>query len=187
MNNFLIGGFIILEIAITDWIQAISAVISLVTSITAVIISVKSLKLTEKSILDANRPYVTMYVETIDTIYFSKHLVIKNFGKTSAKIKSLHFISELDDFNKEKQMQSIVGGTIAPNQKIATSLKNNFNEIIKAEIVYLDLNNKKYKEIIIIKTDMSKDLKWSRQNASEDSNESAAIKHSTHAILRAFK
>jgi len=176
-----------LEITITDWIQAISAVIGLITSITAVVISVKSLKLTEKSILNANRPYVTMYVETIDTIYFSKHLVIKNFGKTSAKIKSLDFTSELDEFNKDNQMQSLVKGMIAPNQKFTTSLKNDFNKIINAEITYLDLNGKEYKEIISIKTDMSKDLRWSRENTSSDSSEATAIKHSTHAILRAFK
>src|SRR5699024_12065343 len=105
-----------------------------------------------------------MYVETIDTIYFSKHLVIKNFRKTSAKIKSLDFTSELDEFNKDNQMQSLVKGMIAPNQKFTTSLKNDFNKIINAEITYLDLNGKEYKEIIFIKTDMSKNLKLRRRN-----------------------
>lgn len=174
-------------VSITDWIQSLTAIISLIISVIAIIISVKSLKLTEKSILDANRPYVTMYVETIDTIYFSKDLVIKNFGKTGAKIESLIFDTELDEINKEKNMQSVVGGMIMPNQKFTTAIKNDFNKEIKVHIKYSDLNKKEYMETIVIKTDMMKDLRWSSKANSKDSREATAIKHSTHALLRAFK
>lgn len=181
------GDYIFLGIRITDWIQAVVAVISLITSIIAVVISVKSLRLTQKSILDANRPYVTMYLDAVDTIYFSKDLVIKNFGKTSARIDNIEFDTELDQLNKEKKMQSLIGGTIAPSQKFTTTLKNDFSKMLTVHVQYSDLNGKKYEETIVIKTDMGKDLLWSSKTNSKDSTEATAIKHSAHAIIRAFK
>lgn len=174
-------------IRITDWIQAIVALISLITSIIAIVVSIKSLKLTEKSILDANRPYVTMYIDAVDTIYSSKDLVIKNFGKTSARIDNIEFDTELDQLNKEKKMQSLIGGSIAPNQKFSTTLKNDFSGMITVHVHYSDLTGKKYKETVAIKTDMTKDLLWISRKQSEDSTEATAIKHSAHAIIRAFK
>lgn len=175
---------ILFGISITDWIQAIVAIISLVTSTIAIIISIKSLKLTEKSISDANRPYVMMYIETIDTVYFSKDLVIKNFGKTSAKIEDIQFEGNLD-----KKMKSLIYGTIAPNQKFSTTLDfdNESDKEITVQIRYSDLNGKNYRESIDIKTDLTKDLVWNNRENPKDSNESTAIKTSTHAILRAFK
>lgn len=181
------GNYIFLGIRITDWIQAVVAVISLITSTIAVVISVKSLRLTQKSILDANRPYVTMYIDSVDTIYFSKDLVIKNFGKSSARIDRIEFDTELDQLNKEKKMQSLIGGMIAPNQKFTTTLENDFKKSVTADIEYSDLNGKKYKESIVIKTDIGKDLLWSSKRNSKDSTEATAIKHSAHAIIRAFK
>ena len=40
----------------------------------------------------ASRPYVSVYLEAIDTVYFSKYLVIKNFGNSSAVITSIKFM-----------------------------------------------------------------------------------------------
>lgn len=176
-----------MEVTPSDWIQVIAICISLLVSVISIIQSNKSIKLSEKSIEDSNRPYLSFHIETIDTIYFSKSLTLKNFGNTSAKIIELEFLSDLDEYNQDKQMKSLVNGTIAPGQKFSTSLDPNFNEIIKISLTYKDLSNNIYQEMFEVKTDMSNDLLWSSQKNSGDSLEATAIKKSAHAIIKAFK
>ncbi|WP_434351796.1 hypothetical protein [Trichococcus flocculiformis] len=110
--------------------------------------------MTEKSIVSANRPYVVFYIETLDTVYFEKYIVIKNFGKSAAKILDLTFISKLDEKNDLNRLRSLVGGIIAPNQKFTTSMDTNFNETITGKIKYQDLDGAIYEEEFKIKTDM---------------------------------
>lgn len=176
-----------MEITISDLIQVVAICISLLVAVISIIQSNKSIRLSEKSIEDANRPYLSFYVETIDTIYFSKDLVLKNFGNTSAKILELTFLTPLDETNEERQLNSLINGTVAPQQKFTTNLDSDFNELISIHIKYQDLSNNIYEESFDVKTDMGNDLLWSAQSFSKDSPEATAIKQSTHAIIKAFK
>lgn len=103
-----------MTVTTAEMIQILTAVASLVISVVAIWQARKSIKLTESSIRDANRPYVTIYVETLDTVYFEKLLVVKNYGKTAAKIVELTFHSKLDKINEGKNLQSLVNGWIMP-------------------------------------------------------------------------
>ena len=80
-------------ISLAEFIQILVSCISLAIALSSLYQSKKSIQLTEKSILSANRPYVMFYIETLDTVYFEKYIVIKNFGKSAAKILDLTFIS----------------------------------------------------------------------------------------------
>lgn len=165
---------------ISDWIQVIAILVSLA-------ISVASLIQTRNSILDANRPYISIYIETLDTVYFGKYIVIKNFGKTSALIKSISVESNNNDIPNDFDLSTLQNGIIAPNQKFTNSLDKSFKSTLTFHITYAELNGKTHTESQIVKTDMAAKLIWSAQTKSSDSKEATAIKQSAQAIIKAFK
>ena len=54
-----------------------------------------------------------IYIETLDTVYFERYIVIKSFGKSAARILDLTFTSKLDTKNDIYQLGSLVGGIIS--------------------------------------------------------------------------
>ena len=174
-------------ISLAEFIQILVSCISLAIALSSLYQSKKSIQLTEKSILSANRPYVMFYIETLDTVYFEKYIVIKNFGKSAAKILDLTFISKLYEKNDLNRLGSLVGGIIAPNQKFTTSMDTNFNETITGKIKYQDLDGAIYEEEFKIKTDMSTNLLWQKIKDQGDSAETTAIKQASQNIVKAFK
>ncbi|MDO4604691.1 MAG: hypothetical protein Q4B23_01795 [Helcococcus sp.] len=72
--------------------------IGLLVSVVAIWQSKKAIKLTEQSIKDANRPYVGISMDKVDTVYFEKFIMIKNYGNSSARVISIEF---LDNVKKE--------------------------------------------------------------------------------------
>lgn len=174
-------------ISLSEFIQILVSCISLAIALGSLYQSKKSIQLTENSILSANRPYVMIYIETLDTVYFERYIVIKNFGKSAARILDLSFTSKLDTKNDIYQLGSLVGGIIAPNQKFTTSMDPNFNETITGKIKYQDLNGIIYEEELNIKTDMASQLRWSNIRNSKDTDEVTAIKQASQNIVKAFK
>ncbi|ASE66485.1 TPA: hypothetical protein J8J51_001431 [Enterococcus faecalis] len=172
---------------ISDWIQLIAICISLIVAVISILQTNKSIRITEKSIKDANRPYLSIYCETIDTIYFSKHLVLKNFGNTSAKILNITSEGIPNSLKREIDFSSLIQGYIAPQQKFTTSIDDDFIETIYFEITYQDLDSTVYTELFSVKTDMSNTLIWSAKTLPKDSCEATAIKLATHAIIKSFK
>ncbi|EGP5619480.1 hypothetical protein DUC53_001679 [Enterococcus faecium] len=167
--------------SISDWIQVIAILVSLA-------VSVISIVQTRKSTLEANKPYVSIYVDIIDTSFFGKYLVVKNFGKTSAKILSLEFQGlDKDPINKKRQLQSLVGGTIAPNQKFSTTVENDFTEIVTAKIIYEDYKGKITKESFTLNFSQTSDMMWKRDETRKRSDEAKAINNAAHAIVKTLK
>lgn len=185
MENILmvLGSYI----SLAEIIQILVSIISLNIALGSMYQSKKSIQLTESSILNVNRPYVMIYIETLDTVYFEKYIVIKNFGKSAAKIIDLNFTSKLDSNNDTYQMKSLVGGIIAPNQKYTTTMDSSFNEEVTGRIRYQSMENFIYEEDFSIKTDMSSQLLWSNRNNNKDGDEAAAIKQASQNIIKAFK
>lgn len=130
-------------------IELISIFATLIISIISIVIAVKSLKLTRKSIEDANRPYVVSSIETSVSFYIEKYLLIKNYGNTAAKIKSINFSETIDNQNLNRFIHSIEGAYIAPNQSYEFSLRNlgnNISLVGNMEIEYED-DLKKYNNV----------------------------------------
>ncbi|MBC2066997.1 hypothetical protein [Listeria booriae] len=174
--------------SISDIIQLLAIIISLAVSIVAIRQTRKSLRITEQSIQDANRPYLAMYVESVELgMSISKYFVLKNFGNTSATILDISFNKELDILNKEFSMSSLINGTIAPGQKFSSSMDTKYKETIEVRIKYSDLLGNIYDEVTSIKTDMSSKLRWNAPKNSSDSNESTAIKQSILALIKSIK
>lgn len=172
---------------ISDWIQVIAICISLLVSVVSILQTRKSIKMTENSVFEANRPYISIFVETLDTVYFEKYLAIKNFGQTSAKILELEFQTKLDSSNERFKLQSLVGGTIAPGQKFTSSLDADFNDLVIVSLTYQDMDGNNYQEKFDVKTDMAKQLLWHSQTDHSDSTEATAIKLSAQAIVKNLK
>ena len=164
------------------------ALVGLIVSFIAIWQSRKSIKLTEQSIRDANRPYIGISIESIDTVYFEKFIVFKNYGNSSAKLTSLELKSETSniDFIKNN-MQSLVGGTIMPGQKFTSTIESEFKELIKIEICYEGPDKVSYSEVFDIKTDMLSDLLWGKQTLSSDDKVSTAIKLGAQSIAKTLK
>ena len=100
------------------------ALVGLIVSFVSIWQSRKSIKLTEQSIRDASRPYIGISIESIDTVYFEKFIVFKNYGNSSAKLTSLEFKSKTANVAFIKNnMQSLVGGTIMPGQKFTSTIQ----------------------------------------------------------------
>ncbi|MFC6464965.1 hypothetical protein ACFP65_08285 [Marinilactibacillus sp. GCM10026970] len=178
----------------SNTINLLLSIVTVVASLVALYYSRKSIQLTEQSLKNteestkqANRPYLSMYIENIDTVYFSKHLVLKNFGKTSAKIIDIKFDKDLTKEKPPISFDSMIGGTIAPNQKFTTNLNDSFKELITCSISYQEQSGETHSDNFIIKTDMSSKLLWSAKEDSSDSSEATAIKKAAHAIIKAFK
>lgn len=139
----------------------------------------------------ASRPYVSVYLEAIDTVYFSKYLVIKNFGNSSAVITSIKFmkLDKTDKYSNDirKGLSGLVGGSIGPKQKLTMSLKDNYKSCISIEIEYTDLNGKQYEETFHIKTDMMSKMLWSSVTTTADTQEANAIKNAAAGIIKTIK
>ena len=164
------------------------ALIGLIVSFVAIWQSHKSIKLTEQSIRDANRPYIGISIESIDTVYLEKFIVFKNYGNSSAKLTSLEFKSETSNIAFSKNnMQSLVGGTIMPGQKFTSTIDDNFKDLIKIEICYEGPDKVSYSEVFDIKTDMSSDLLWMKKTLSSDDKVSTAIKLGAQSIAKTLK
>lgn len=141
----------------TDYIQIASIIISTIVGIISVIISIKAIgiakknnDLTLKITEEANRPVVTAYLETVQINNSHKYMVIKNFGQTSAVINKLIFDKNID--SNKFNMKSIENTIIAPNQKFTHALDNDFIEKVSIQIVYTDMQGKKYDETYNIDT-----------------------------------
>lgn len=75
----------------SDIIDIVSVVASLITSIIAIVISVKTLQQNSKMIEESSRPYISIYIQTL---YDRNFFVLKNFGNSTAKI--VDFKSNID-------------------------------------------------------------------------------------------
>lgn len=168
----------------SDWISFTAAIASFFLGSVAIWQSYKSIKLTEQSINDANRPYVTIYVETYTSLYYEKNLILKNYGKTVAKIKNINFITSLDDNNESKKMRSAIGSSLMPGQKLSTFIPNEFKETINVKLEYQDLNGKTYTESLEVKTDLKDDFFYTKSSKNTDSSTSTAIKQAAQALIK---
>lgn len=159
----------------------------------------KAIELTEKSIYEANRPVVSVYLDYI-SVYSSVHeyLVIKNFGSTPAQITSIVFSEDMPITHKDKtEMFSDYGlpFLLAPNQSFSRSIrvnalsKNNVSEAdiyhgkFTATVKYTD-GIQEFEEIFVLNQDLVKNYAYTKSNGSPKTTSAKAILHATEELLR---
>ena len=109
----------------SDIIEIIGIFASLITSITAIVISVKTLKQNSKMIEESTRPNIQIYpVYSGEIVY----IIIKNFGSSEAILDSIHCDHEfipsetLGDDLGTKIFDSVNGALFSPGYSIQCPL-----------------------------------------------------------------
>lgn len=107
------------------WV-ALASIIQGLTSIVAVIISVVTLRQTNKIQQDASKPYIVAYLSKIKVSDSDlTFLVIRNFGKTGATIKEVKTNPRLNNpglSSVNDPIDNLKNQFIAPNQSFATGI-----------------------------------------------------------------
>lgn len=165
-----------------DWIEIGISVVTAIVSITSIIIAVKSLKMTQKSIEDANRPYVYCYISTSGVGTFSKYFIIRNSGTTPAYINDLKFNNAEGVFVKNMYPVSIIGSTIAPGQQLATLIDSNMDKKFTATITFKDTLNNVTTQTTELNSGMSSLLFRAIPNDRKLSDEANMLRNLAHEI-----
>lgn len=174
------------SLSTSDIIQIIGIIVSLLTSVTAIIISIVTLRQNSKVIENSTRPYICVYSKTTNFTGFVPfyYLVIKNFGQTGTFITSFDCNCDLSEFllNPDKiPFEHIVGSFLAPNQNFLFGLNPNVliqksNEKLIFTYTY-ESNGKQYTEAssIIVNND-------SEQISPRSSQEETPLKTISYAL-----
>lgn len=107
-----------MNLSTSDTIQILGIISSLVTSITAIFISVISIRQNSKNIEESTRPYIVFYVDQITINNQKTYFAIKNFGASPGIITSFQFVNPPDTISKQllmdlNRLQDII---LAPGQ-----------------------------------------------------------------------
>lgn len=108
------------QLTISDIIQIIGIILSLLTGIVAICISIATLKQNSKMIEESTRPYIDIYSAGVYVGSSTYYIVLKNFGQSSAFINS--FDCEIDlskcinSQHPTKPFQGIEKSNIVPGQ-----------------------------------------------------------------------
>lgn len=110
----------------SDWVQLVGIIASLITSIVAIWISVKTLNQNNKMIEDSTRPVISIYSRYLDG---KLYIITKNFGNSSCTIDYIH--SDMNITEEENQgikgnpFEKAKGATLPPNgQMICTFISH---------------------------------------------------------------
>ena len=138
-------------------VNIILSVLSFALAVISIALVIITLRQNNKILEASNRPYITMYFESITTTKRVNYFVIKNFGNTSGTIKRFSYPAELKTSLQShplynEQFDCIEGIALAPGQsKLFPYNVSILNEISHFEIVYISpFSDKEYTEIIDI-------------------------------------
>lgn len=119
----------------SDIIQIISIIASTITSIVSIFIAIKSLKQTNKSIIDSNKSDIAIYSDYIQvSSERMNYLIIKNFGKSSAIIDSIDFSNNDFYANTKEPFYNLSNCSIAPNQTYSSRVLYKKNPYISFDV-----------------------------------------------------
>lgn len=141
--------------SISDIIEIIGILISLFTSLTAIVISVKSLKQNSKMIEESTRPYITIYYAATYFQDTQPFLIIKNFGTSAGTITKLKTDYDLKSISKEKAyrlFENVAGTRMSPGEmlKFPLNLVGVINEEPIRFLIEYSGTKRKYREEITI-------------------------------------
>lgn len=136
----------------SDWIEILGILASVITSIIAIIISVKTLQQNNKMIEESTRPVISIYSKYSDGILY---YIIKNFGASTAHIDKV--ITNFDIPKTDRNMvegnpfKSLSNSTLAPmDSKICPLISHSLkNRKFNFEIYYHSSTNKYHEEFFV--------------------------------------
>ena len=127
-------------LTISDVIEIVGIVASLITSIVAICISVKTLKQNSSMVEESTRPYVSIYIGTTHFSAITVYMIIKNFGSSLATITAFNCDLNLVSYAYDKEripFANIVGTSLCPGEAIQYPIRlENCDDSIK----FLNIN-----------------------------------------------
>ena len=182
-----------------DIIDIILSVSGFAVSLVAIYQANRSIKLTENSIYEANRPVVSVYLDYIQTLSnMTEYLVIKNFGNSVATINKIEFDKDMPKTSKDKTTlfsDLTLPLLLAPGQSFSTVLRIDalrnpeglhpyeiYRGKIKVKLEYED-GVKCFKEEFLLNQDIAKNLRSARTQNSNTSINNVLLS-ATEEILR---
>lgn len=109
-----------MQLQVSDIIQVIGIIASLITSIIAIIISLVTVRQNSKMIEESTRAVISVYTQSINTGTPMLYLVVRNFGQSPASIQNFHYNFNFENcyrFRSDRDyLKDLVGATIAPGQ-----------------------------------------------------------------------
>lgn len=107
-------------LTVSDVIEAIGILVSLITSVVAIFISLKTLKQNSDMIEESTRPVISVYAQSINPGVPMFYLVVKNFGASTAYMESFDSDFDFSNCYKGKDSRNYIEDlnkcVIAPNQ-----------------------------------------------------------------------
>ncbi len=106
-------------------IEITGIIVSLITSLIAILISLKTLRQNSTMIKESTRPYISIYSRTTNFQEPGYYLVIKNFGKSGAYITSLKCNYDLSKYSYKEDhvpFKHLNGNFIAPGQSFICNI-----------------------------------------------------------------
>ena len=99
------------QLTASDYIEILGIIVSLICSIVAIVISIKTLKQNSEMIENSTRPYIGVYLASTYIRDVTCYLVVKNFGQSSAfDLKSVTDVPNYHPFG------NIENSTFMPQQ-----------------------------------------------------------------------
>lgn len=141
MENFLVTLPFSEDIALSpeNIIQIISICASLITSVVAIVISLKTLQQNSKMIRDSSRPYVSIFFHPLFNL---DYLILKNFGNSTAKIISIEtnvdFCICIDD-DSHFPFSHIAGTYLHPGERILSPISQAYKLCEKYDFLVFDI------------------------------------------------
>lgn len=172
----------------SDWIELFSAIAGLITSIVAIIISVKTLQQSNNAIIESSRANIMFYIDTLTG--GQNYLVLKNFGNSVGKILDIDVspniqYSKSDDNAKMSAITEFANITLAPGQYIKSWFDfNNYpDKIFNVTLIYETLG-KTYKENYTLNISYINSIDYLSTFSLDVEDEKDALLRINNSILR---
>lgn len=136
---------------VSDWIQFLGVIVSLIIGIASIIIAMVTLRQNSRMLADSTRPYVVILFERTYTSAQRCYFVIKNYGQTGAYITRFECLTDLvlKELGRDKidtQIHAIQNSFLAPNQKLCLVFSEPLNTEKADFCVEYRAGKKVYKE-----------------------------------------
>lgn len=149
-NNFLS------VLSSSDQIQLFGILVSLFTSLVAIVISISTLRQSSKALEDAAKPYIVVYAKHTNFQSPYYYLIVKNFGQTGAEITSFSCDHDLSFYSYDKDripFSHFCGTYIAPGQSYTANINPTHFSECRDDLIFsvsYKAGKKNYKEQFVI-------------------------------------
>lgn len=165
-------------------IQVISIISTSLISIISVGIALSSIIQSSRITKEANRPYLVFTHNFIQITDGRTHyIVLKNYGKTVAKIKSISTSREVDFCCGLNPFTNLINSTVSPGQSYTTAVLFKSKEPITFEIEY-SFARSNYIDSFTIYPDSTKSFLTLQNSSSHYSNLEKIIINSTEELIK---